>query len=78
MAGGAQSGIMGVRSNGSGPADDDEAAGFFGTGNVFVEFQRTIADISTSALLKCVYRTSSGSITFYRRYIHVLPVRLSG
>lgn len=70
--------IQGVQSNGSGPADDDEAC-ISGSGaaaaNTATEFRRTIASIGSSADVKCLYRVGAAS-TFYRRWLVVTAVRI--
>ena len=78
----AQSGGAGFTANGSVPADDSESA-FCGVGaaNQSGQFgyygEHDFTNISTSAVVKMVYRVGGGiTLTCYRRRLFVTPVLL--
>lgn len=73
-------GIATVKTNGANPAGDDEAVSYTGAAvnklaQVARVFQRTVSDISTSALAVQVYR-AAGTPGFADRWLSVRPVRM--
>lgn len=74
-------GICNIQSNGSIPGDDNDAAFYTAPGvnqfdSISSAFTRTIASISTSAVVVQVYRTDGASNTFGNRWLRVSPLRL--